>query len=57
MKDDEKIELIADKEQIIIKKAKSSYLSLEELFKDYDGDYDCREFDWGIEEPAGREVW
>lgn len=57
LKEDEKIELIAHKNQIIIKKINDSFLSLDELFKDYDGDYDCREFDWEIDDPSGREVW
>ncbi len=58
MKEDESIEIIADKEQIIIKKfKKNSYASLEELFKNYNGDYDCSSFDWGIEEPVGEEIW
>lgn len=47
------INLNVENGKIIIEK-KSSY-TLKDLFKDYNGDYQCKEFDWG--EPMGNELW
>lgn len=40
---------------VITKVKKEKELTLEEIFKDYKGEYRAEEFDWGS--PAGREVW
>ena len=40
---------------VITKVKKEKELTLEEIFKDYKGEYMAEEFDWGS--PAGREVW
>lgn len=40
---------------VITKVKKEKELTLEEIFKDYKGEYRTEEFDWGS--PAGREVW
>ena len=40
---------------VITKVKKEKELTLEEIFKDYKGEYRTEEFDWGS--PAGKEVW
>ena len=51
--ENDKVEIIADESEIIIKRAKRKYNSLDELFSDYNGDYKCEEIDTGT---VGREV-
>jgi antitoxin MazE len=56
LKENEKVEIIADKGQIIIKKATlTKHKTIQERFSGYNGDYKCTEFDWG--KPVGKEVW
>ncbi len=40
---------------VITKVKKEKELTLEDIFKDYDGEYKAEEFDWGS--PIGKEVW
>ena len=42
--------------KLIIEKAKEhKRKNIKELFKDYKGDYETTEIDWG--EPKGEEIW
>lgn len=50
------VELSRVDDHIVIKKAKKeSKLTLEQIFKDYEGESTAEEFDWGA--PVGKEVW
>lgn len=40
---------------VITKVDKRKELTLEDIFKDYDGEYTAEEFDWG--NSVGKEVW
>lgn len=53
-KEDEPLVLSADKNKIIIEKAKPRK-NIMELFADYDGEYVPEKIDWG--DPEGEEVW
>lgn len=56
MKENDIVELNRVEDNIIIKKIdKNDKLSLEDIFKDYNGEYIAEEFDWGS--PIGKEVW
>jgi len=60
LQENDLVEIVAEDNSIIIKKVepmrkRRAKKSLEERFKDYNGDYKCSEFDWG--EPVGEEVW
>lgn len=54
MMENDLVDLNRVDDNIVITKVKKE-LTLEEIFKDYDGEYKAEEFDWGS--PAGREVW
>ena len=49
------LELKVEDDKIIILKAKKQKISLEELFKKYDGDNLVQDFEW--DEPRGKEIW
>lgn len=49
----ENIELITENDTIILKR--SNKLTFDELFKNYDENVQCEEFDWG--ESVGAEKW
>ncbi len=51
---DEEIVLTADRDKIIIEKAKPRQ-NIMELFSEYDGEYTPNTVDWG--EPVGEEIW
>lgn len=51
----DKIQIISEKDFIKIRKVGSQKKNIKELFKDYDGNYKCSEIDWG--EKEGKEVW
>ena len=53
--ENDKVEIIADESEIIIKKASRKYSNLDDLFADYDGDYKCTEADTGA--AIGKEVF
>lgn len=56
--ENEQVEIVAENDAIVIKKVtrkRRAKKSIEERFKNYTGDYQCTEYDWG--EPMGKEVW
>ena len=58
LKENDAVEIKAVDDSIIISKAirkRRAKISLEERFKDYIGEYNCEEYDWGS--PVGREAW
>lgn len=56
MMENDLVELNRVDDNIVITKVKEKKeLTLEEIFKDYDGEYVAEKFDWGS--PVGREVW
>ena len=58
LKENDAVEIQAVNGSIVISKAvrkRRAKKSLEERFKDYNGEYSCEEYDWGG--PAGKEVW
>ena len=58
MKENDKVEILADNDVIIIRKVKRkrrANKSLDERFCGYKGNHVCMEHDWG--DPVGNEVW
>ena len=58
LKENDRVEITAINDSIVIKKTtrkRRAKKSLEERFENYDGDYQCAEYDWG--EPVENEVW
>lgn len=56
MVENDLVELTRVDDNIVIKKVhKENNLTLDEIFKDYDGESAAEEFEWGS--PVGREVW
>lgn len=56
MAENDLVELTRVDDNIVIKKVhKEDNLTLDEIFKDYDGESAAEEFEWGP--PVGREVW
>ena len=56
MMENDLVELSRVDDNIVITKVKEKKeLTLEDIFKDYDGEYAAEKFDWGS--PAGKEVW
>ena len=56
MMENDLVELNRVDDNIVITKVKEKKeLTLEDIFKDYDGEYAAEEFDWGS--PVGKEVW
>ena len=53
MRENDRVDIIAEKHQIVIRSAKRKYASLDEIFEGYTGDYVCAEVDTGA---TGREV-
>lgn len=53
-KENEAINLFADDDRIVIEKA-NKRKSIEELFENFNGEYEPTEFDWG--KPVGNEIW
>lgn len=51
----DKIDLKEDGDRIIITKSKKERVSLEELFKNYNGENLAKDFEW--DEPVGNEIW
>lgn len=52
--DNEAVEILADETGIRIQKTQKIE-TLDDLFRDYSGDYKCVE--WNTGKPAGKEVW
>lgn len=56
MMENDLVELHRVDNNIVITKVKEKKeLTLEDIFKDYDGEYVAEGFDWGS--PVGKEVW
>lgn len=56
MMENDLVELNRIDDNIVITKVKEKKeLTLEDIFKDYNGEYAAEEFDWGS--PVGKEVW
>lgn len=56
MRENDLVELNRVDDNIVITKAKKEKeLTLEDIFKDYNGEYAAEEFEWGS--PVGKEVW
>ena len=56
LKQDDDVEMIADGDKIIIKKAyPKKHTTLEERLKGFEGTYSFEEADWG--KPTGNEIW
>lgn len=56
MMENDLVELSRVDDNIVITKVKEkNELTLDDIFKDYDGEYVAEEFDWGP--PVGKEVW
>ena len=51
----DKIDIKEEENKIIISKSKKDKISLEELFKDYNGGKLENDFEW--DEPVGNELW
>ena len=54
IKENDKVEILAEEETITIRKAVKKYKNLDELFLNYDGEYKCYEIDTG--HSIGKEV-
>ena len=55
LKADDLMEIVEEDNKIIISKSKKKKISLEDLFKKYDGENLSKEFEWDA--PRGREIW
>ncbi len=56
MMENDLVELTRVDDNIVIKKVKKQNdLTLDDIFKDYDGESAAENFDWGS--PVGKEVW
>ena len=56
MMENDVVELSRVDDTIVITKVKEKKeLTLEDIFKEYDGECAAEEFDWGV--PVGKEVW
>jgi len=57
LSDNDTVEVTAENGSLIIKKScnKKSYKNIQERFKDFHGEYEPIEIDWG--EPVGEEIW
>lgn len=53
--EDEQLEMILGDGEITLRPVKAKRKSIQELFADYQSDYQPSEMDWG--EPEGNEVW
>ena len=57
LSDNDMVEVTAKDSSLIIKKSenKKAYQTIQERFKDFHGDYEPIEVDWG--KPVGKEIW
>lgn len=54
--ENEEINLLVEDDKIIIEKVKDEKKkNIKELFKDFEGEYESIEMDWG--DPKGEEIW
>ena len=54
-KENEKLIILIENNELIVKKATKKRKNIKELFKDYNEEYEPIEIDWG--EPVGEEIW
>lgn len=54
IRENDKVEILAEQDCIIIRRPLKKHLTIEERFKGYTGDYRCHEADTG--KPTGNEV-
>ncbi|MDU2025411.1 MAG: cell division protein FtsW [Finegoldia magna] len=54
-KDDDSLDLKIEDNKLIIENQSSDEISIEDLFKDFKGQYVKEDIDWG--ERVGKEVW
>ncbi|PKM82228.1 MAG: AbrB family transcriptional regulator [Firmicutes bacterium HGW-Firmicutes-14] len=55
LRENDRVEITAEYDRIIIRKATKKHLTIEERFEGYNGDYRCKEADTGG--PVGNEEW
>jgi len=55
LKTNDKLELVQEDNKIVISKSKENKISLEERFKNYNGENLAKDFVW--DEPKGKEIW
>ena len=55
MHENDRVEIEADNDRIVIKRISKKHQTLEERLVGYTGDYKCSEWDTG--EAKGKEVW
>jgi len=55
LRENDQVEITAEYDCIIIRRARKKHLSIKERFEGYSGDYQCKELDTG--KPVGNEVW
>lgn len=57
LSDNDTVEVIAKNNSIIIKKSenKRAYKTIQERFRDFNGEYESIKVDWG--KPVGKEIW
>lgn len=53
--ENDRVEINADNDSIVIKRINKKHKTLEERLVDYTGDYICNE--WDTEETKGKEAW
>jgi len=53
--ENDRVEINADRDSIVIKRLKKKHTTLEERIANYTGDYNCSEWDTG--ETKGKETW
>ncbi|MDT3699549.1 MAG: AbrB/MazE/SpoVT family DNA-binding domain-containing protein [Thermincola sp.] len=55
LRENDKVEILAEPDCIIIRRSPKKHLTIEERFKGYIGEYRCHEADTG--KSTGNEVW
>lgn len=55
LSENESIDIVTDKDKIVIKKSANQRKTIKELFANYNGEYQPIEVDWG--KPEGKEIW
>ena len=55
LRENDHVEIKAEHDCIIIRRAKKKHLTIKDRFKDYSGDYKCSELE--TDKPVGNEVW
>ncbi len=55
IKEGEEVEIFIQNNMIVIKPHARKRKTIEELFENYDGNYEVEQIDWG--KPEGKEIW